>query len=213
MSFTNLITRVGLGLALGASAAIASPAAPPVSPAPATPTAETPPAAPAVTPESQAAAKAAFAQVYSVLMHPRCMNCHPAGDKPLQTDASVPHAMNISRASLRNGMTCSTCHREVNSEALGMPGGPPGAPHWGLPAADMPLIFEGRTPASLCAQLKDPAQNGNRTLADLLHHVEHDALVKWGWAPGGTRSVPPMSHADFVAAFVKWIAGGAACPE
>ncbi|HTD41348.1 MAG TPA: hypothetical protein VK671_12055, partial [Mucilaginibacter sp.] len=28
----------------------------------------------------------AFMSVYKVLMSPRCMNCHPAGDVPLQGD-------------------------------------------------------------------------------------------------------------------------------
>jgi hypothetical protein len=34
----------------------------------------------------------AFLQVYKVLMSPRCMNCHPAGDQPLQGDDSRLHA-------------------------------------------------------------------------------------------------------------------------
>ena len=41
--------------------------------------------------------KKAFIKAYSVLMHPRCMNCHPAGDAPLQGDDSHVHAMNVKR--------------------------------------------------------------------------------------------------------------------
>ena len=31
----------------------------------------------------------AFMQVYKVLMSPRCMNCHPNGDVPLQGDDNL----------------------------------------------------------------------------------------------------------------------------
>lgn len=155
----------------------------------------------------------AWARVYQVLMSPRCMNCHPDGDAPLQTDRSVPHKMNVSRLSEANGMACATCHQTHNSEAIGVVGGPPGAPNWHLPAKETPLIFEGRTAPQLCRQLKDPAQNGNKTLAELLHHVQHDALVLWGWTPGGDRTLPPLSHAEFTAAFQAWVDGGGACPE
>src|SRR6476660_2616760 len=33
----------------------------------------------------------AFMKVYKVLMSPRCMNCHPAGDAPLQGDDNHVH--------------------------------------------------------------------------------------------------------------------------
>src|SRR5689334_23569453 len=35
----------------------------------------------------------AFIEVYKVLMSPRCMNCHPSGDVPLQGDDSHLHNM------------------------------------------------------------------------------------------------------------------------
>ena len=38
-----------------------------------------------------AGARAAFLEAYKVLMHPRCVNCHPAGDAPLQGEDSRPH--------------------------------------------------------------------------------------------------------------------------
>lgn len=158
------------------------------------------------------AGRKAWGTVYKTLMSPRCMNCHPVGDAPLQTDASRPHAMNISRVSERNGLACSTCHQTKNSEALGIKGGPPGAPNWHLPSAQMPLIFEGRSERELCEQMRRPEDNAHKSLAALLHHVSHDGLVLWGWAPGGTRSVPPVSHAAFVAAFTVWVESRGACP-
>ena len=45
----------------------------------------------------RAASRAAFLEVYKVLMHPRCMNCHPTGDVPLQGDDSHLHAQNVQR--------------------------------------------------------------------------------------------------------------------
>lgn len=170
----------------------------------------TPPApTPTVAPEVGAKA---FGEVYTVLMHPRCMNCHPTGDKPLQTDDSLPHAQNISRKSEEAGLKCATCHGEQNSEAVGVAGGPPGAPNWHLPPADMPMIFQGRTPTELCEQLKRPADNGNKDLAGLLEHVSHDPLVLWGWEPGGDRTKPPLAHAEFVKQFKLWVDSGGVCP-
>ncbi len=153
-----------------------------------------------------AAGTAAFLDVVQVLQSPRCMNCHPVGDAPLQGDLSRPHAMSITRHSPEVGLPCSTCHRVVG---LPLPGVPPANPSWHLPPANQ--VFQGRTPAALCAQLKDPAQTGGRDLPALLAHVRDDALVRWGWSPGG-RTVPPGSHEAFVAAFATWIDAGAPCP-
>jgi hypothetical protein len=158
------------------------------------------------------AGKAAFADVAKVLQSPRCQNCHPTGDRPLQGDAGKSHAQNISRASVAAGLPCSACHQERNSESIGVAGGPPGAPRWGLPPTEHPMVFQGKTPSALCAQLKDPAQNGGKSLAQLLEHVSHDPLVLWGWSPGGKRATPPLPHDKFVAAFSTWVASGGACP-
>ncbi len=158
-----------------------------------------------------AAGKRAFVEVAKVLQSPRCQNCHPPDDRPRQGDTGKAHAQNISRRTIEAGVPCSTCHQERNSEdTVGVAGGPPGAPHWGLPPANQ--VFMGRSVSALCAQLKDPAQTGNRTLAQLLEHVTNDPLVKWGWAPGGKRTLPPLTHAQFVAAFETWVASGGACP-
>jgi mono/diheme cytochrome c family protein len=162
--------------------------------------------------EAIAAGKKAFVDVARVLQSPRCQNCHPSGEAPLQTDRGVPHAMNVTRASVRAGLVCATCHQARNSEAMGIAAGPPGAPKWGLPPDDMPMVFVGRPVSALCEQLKNPATNGHKDLAALLAHVDHDPLVMWGWSPGGKRTLPPLSHDDFVAAFKTWIASKGACP-
>jgi len=46
------------------------------------------------------AGKRGWETVYEVLVSPRCMNCHPVGDHPLQGDQSLPHAQNIDRKSV-----------------------------------------------------------------------------------------------------------------
>lgn len=199
------IAVIAVGLAAAATTVTGDePEAPPPPPA-----ADAPPPSP----EAVAEARRAFADVYKVLTSPRCRNCHPKGDRPLQTDAGRPHAMNISRLSGASGLACSACHQEHNSEAVGVAGGPPGAHHWGLPPKDVPMVFEGHTPTSLCEQLKDRARNGKRSLADLVDHVQKDPLVLWAWNPGGTRTKPPMDHKAFVAAVSRWAAGGGACPD
>ena len=160
-----------------------------------------------------AAGKAAFVDVAKVLQSPRCVNCHPSDDRPRQGDAGKVHAQNISRKSVAAGVACTTCHQTRNSEdTIGLAGGPPGAPNWGLPPAEHPMVFQGMSLSALCAQLKDPAHNGNKTLAQLLDHVTHDALVLWGWKPGGKRTLPPLAHDKFVAAFTTWVESDAACP-
>jgi len=151
-----------------------------------------------------------FDIVYRVLESPRCMNCHPKGDAPLQFDDHRAHAMNITRRSEQNGLSCATCHRAKNGTR---PNQPPGAPNWHLPPAQMPMVFEGKSPAELCAQLKDPARTGGRDLAALIEHVANDPLVAWGWDPGPGRTPVPVPRADFVRAMKAWVVAGAPCPE
>ena len=151
----------------------------------------------------------AFGKVYKVLMSPRCMNCHPNGDRPLQHDDSRPHAMEVGRRATKLGLDCNACHQK---EA--MPGAhmPPGAPNWNLPPEKTPMVFQGKSPAELCKQLKNPEQTHGKDLKALHDHVAHDELVAWGWAPGEGRTPVSMPKEEFVAAFKTWIDAGAPCP-
>ena len=152
----------------------------------------------------------AFGDIYRVLLSPRCRNCHPVGDAPLQGDAPArPHAMNVSRRSPGAGLPCISCHREVNARE---PGGPPGVPGWRMPAADVPMVFEGRTPRELCLQLKDPAKTRGKDLAALREHMASDPLVLWGWSPGPGRTLPPLGHEETTKRMDTWIQAGAPCP-
>ena len=157
--------------------------------------------------------KKAFGEVYKVLMSPRCMNCHPSGDVPLQGDDSHLHTQNIKRGVDGKGLyalKCTNCHQPENTSGLNMP---PGNAVWHLPPAKMKMVFQGKTPRQLAAQLLNPKTNGNKTKAQLVEHVSSDALVLWGWNPGEGRTLPPLSHAEFAKQFKLWIDNGAYLPN
>jgi hypothetical protein len=159
------------------------------------------------------ASRAAFLQLYRVLTSPRCQNCHPAGDAPLQGDDSHVHLQNVKRGKDGHGVTamrCDTCHQATNLSGEHMP---PGNPKWSLPTPELKMVFVGRSAAELCKQIKDPKQNGNRNMQALFDHIAKDDLVGWGWNPGDGRTLPPLTRPETVAQLKIWIDGGAACPE
>jgi len=71
----------------------------------------------------------------------------------------------------------------------------------------------GRPAGELCRQIKDPKQNGGRSLDALIDHITNDDLVGWGWNPGDGRTLPPLTRPETVAQLKIWIDGGAACPK
>lgn len=153
----------------------------------------------------------AFADVYKVLMSPRCVNCHPAGDVPLTGDDSKLHNMSPQRGKDGKGvyaMKCSNCHQPTNIPGLNTP---PGHPDWHLPPANMKMVFQGRTSAQLARQLLNPKTNGNKTMKQLLEHAD-DGLVKAGWNPGEGRTLPPLTHEEFKKAWTTWLTKGAFIP-
>lgn len=152
---------------------------------------------------------AAFAQVAEVFRHPRCANCHVAGDQPWWTDR--PHGMNVQRGLGnfgRAGMRCTVCHSDVNSPEKH---GAPGAPFWHLPPAEM--VWLDQTDRQICEQIKDPERNGDKTLEEVVEHVREDALVAWGWDPGPGREPAPLSARETADLLEVWMAAGAPCPE
>jgi hypothetical protein len=170
-------------------------------------------AAPRAPKPDAAASSQAFLQVYRVLTSPRCQNCHPPGETPLQGDDSHVHLQNVKRGKDGHGvygMRCDTCHQAANLPGEHMP---PGNPKWSLPAPENKMVFVGRTPAELCRQIKDPKQNGNRNLQQIFDHIATDDLVGWGWNPGDGRKLPPLTRPETVAQLKIWIDGGAACPQ
>ena len=154
----------------------------------------------------------AFETVYKTLMSPRCMNCHPAGDIPLQGDDSHLHVMGPKRGVEGKGvyaMKCSNCHQDTNTPGLHTP---PGNPEWHLPPAAMKMVFEGKSAHELAKQLVDKKQNGDKDKKKLIEHAD-DGLVLAGWNPGEGRTLPPVSHAEFKKAWLTWIKKGAYAPK
>jgi hypothetical protein len=154
----------------------------------------------------------AFMDVYKVLMSPRCMNCHPAGDVPLQGDDSHLHTMLPRRGKEGKGlyaMKCMNCHQPTNTAGLNAP---PGNPEWHLPPADMKMVFQGKTAHELAKQIVDPKLNGHKNLNQLIEHAS-DTLVLWGWNPGEGRTKPPLTYDEFKKAWITWIETGAYAPK
>jgi len=166
-------------------------------------------------PPSKAAGLVAFETVRGVLQHPRCQNCHPRDDVPLQGDDSHPHPMNVQRGPDGRGMVgerCTTCHGPSNLPSTYGANVPPGASTgWRMPKPDERLVFVGVAPGALCEQVKDPARNGGKDAAALREHLE-DPLVTWAWTPGFGRTPIPVPRETFVAAWVTWTNAGTPCP-
>ncbi len=153
---------------------------------------------------------ALFTEAGRVLMHARCVNCHPTGDSPLQGEAGAPHEPPVRRG--RGGlgvvgMQCKTCHQRENFEAAGVPG----APAWHL--APRSMAWEDLSLAEICEQLKDPARNGNRTVDEIVEHMSEDALVGWAWSPGGDLEPAPGVQETFGGLIAAWARTGAVCPD
>src|ERR1700724_4311246 len=151
---------------------------------------------------------AIFAELGKVLTHPRCVNCHPAGDRPRQGDESRLHQPPVARGVDGHGlaaMRCSICHQSANFDRV------PGHPDWHLAPREM--AWEGKTLSEICTQIKDRDRNGGRSLEDLVHHIGTDTLVGWAWAPGFGRPSPPGTQQQAGALVDAWVKSGAICPN
>jgi hypothetical protein len=159
--------------------------------------------------DARARALALFAEAGRVLMHPRCVNCHPAGDSPHQTDRMRLHQPLVVRGADGHGaptLPCNTCHGPRNFE----PAHVPGHPEWHL--APTSMAWEGRSLGQICEQIKDRARNGDRDMAGLIHHLGEDTLVGWAWSPGASRTPVPGTQAAFGQLMRAWADAGAYCP-
>jgi len=158
--------------------------------------------------------RAIFAEIGKVLTHPRCMNCHPAGEHPLQGADHHEHKPVVWRNDTGNyGTPCGECHTEQNvalREAASYQS-IPGHPRWGT--APLSMAWEGKSIGDICRQLKDTARNGGRDLALLQEHVAKDDLVAWGWNPGPGREPAPGSQQAAGELVQAWIDSGAECPR
>jgi hypothetical protein len=163
---------------------------------------------------------AAWQQVYSVLTSPRCINCHTATNHPQQGDDRHRHFANVVRGAEGKGvpaLQCVTCHQDSNADSTRVPGG-----HgWHL----APLSMRWQDPsekilssAEVCRAVTDRSKNHGLDGPGLVRHHEEEPLVRWAFQPGrqidGTaRTLPPLTHEQFVAATRKWVEAGTPCPQ
>jgi len=163
---------------------------------------------------------AAWQQVYSVLTHPRCINCHTATNYPQQGDDRRRHFANVVRGTDGKGvpaLQCVTCHQEANADSTGVPG----AHDWHL--APLSMKWQDRndkvlSSAEVCRAVTDRSKNNNLDGAGLLKHHAEEPLVLWAFQPshridGSMRTLPPLTHEQFVSATRRWIEAGMPCPQ
>jgi hypothetical protein len=77
--------------------------------------------------DTAARSAAIFTELGKVLTHPRCLNCHPAGDRPRQGDTRRLHQPPVERGADGHGLPalrCPICHGQANFDPAGMPGNP-----------------------------------------------------------------------------------------
>jgi len=165
--------------------------------------------------DGQARSRALFTEATKVIMSPRCVNCHPAGDHPLQGDDQHPHEPFVPRGDSGMGIagnTCQACHTDRNftvgdgARYKSIPGHPRGA------LAPIEMAWQGKSASQICAQLKDRDRNGGRDLAQLHEHLAKDDLIAWGWNPGAGREPVPGTQARLGELIQAWIDTGAQCP-
>jgi hypothetical protein len=160
--------------------------------------------------DTVARSAALFTEAGKVLTHARRVNCHPAGDRPRQGDVRRLHQPPVARGNDGFGlpaMRCPICHQAANFE----PGRVPGNQVWHL--APIEMAWEGKTVGEICAQIKDPARNGGRSLDEIVHHIGTDHLVGWAWAPGAGRQPAPGTQSEAGALLDAWVNTGAVCPH
>lgn len=153
-------------------------------------------------------ARALFQEIGRVIQHPRCVNCHPRTDRPLQGENGALHQPLVVRGlggMGSPGMMCNSCHLQENFRNV------PGNPKWHLAPASM--AWEGVPLAAICKQIKDPERNGGKTLTELGNHMAEDELVAYGWNPPAHLEPVPGSQESFGELFYAWLDAGAHCPE
>ncbi len=156
-----------------------------------------------------------FDKMMVVLMHKRCVNCHPSDNIPKQGEDSHPHYFGMARGEGNLGYeatNCNTCHQAENNDFSGVPG----APEWSLAPASMK--WEGLSRTEIAQSMLDPRRNGGRTPHEVMEHLTEHELVLWAWTPGidaagNPREQPPVPKEEYIQAVKEWFEAGAIIPE
>lgn len=162
--------------------------------------------------DGKARSLALFVEAGKVIQHPRCLNCHPSGNRPLQGERMQLHQPLVVRGKDGFGATamrCASCHGAQNFEATRI-SSVPGHKHWHL--APIEMAWHGRSLGDICRQLKDRSRNGGKTMDQIIEHMAHDELVGWAWAPGAGRAPAPGTQKAFGDLIKAWVDSGAHCP-
>ena len=169
----------------------------------------------------------AWQKIYSVMTHPRCINCHTNSNYPRQTDERHPHIYGVTRGALKGEHAnrgsairrCLDCHGKENNPVTGVPGATDkktGLANWHLAPLEFGWEYEPNVALDghdLCELIKKYASDPKN---DLVEHIDTD-LVEWAFDPGNNvygqpRSKPPLTHAEFKAAIIEWLESGKPCP-
>jgi len=172
----------------------------------------------------------AFAYIYGVATHPRCLNCHGtgtgAGSRPLVGDRMEPHPMNITIAHNPGGslgIDCGTCHQDRNLPDRGTP---PGFSNtrmrlaWQMPADDSMRVWpvlqgslsEGQKQREVCRAWDKFRRT--RGPGALPHHVADDPLIEWARTKTPAReAVASERLGEAVEKFNDWLERGGSCDD
>lgn len=157
--------------------------------------------------ETGARSAALFAEIAKAAKHPRCMNCHTLTDRPFQGDDRRPHVPRVTRGYGDigvAGMYCTTCHQAENYEGV------PGHGTWLM--APQSMGWTGMSDREICEQWKDRSRNGDRSPAEILHHIEEEHLLGFAWTPPDHLEPAPGSRHELAALVKAWAETGAHCP-
>ncbi len=158
--------------------------------------------------EPQARSRALFTEAAKVIMNSRCMNCHPATDRPTQGNDIHAHLPPVAHGA----GSCQTCHTDRNFTLMERASyqSIPGHPRWDV--APIEMAWQGKSAGEICQQIKDPRRNGGRSLELLHDHLAKDDLIAWAWHPGAGRDPAPGTQERLGELVRAWIDSGAACP-
>ncbi|NNE25818.1 MAG: hypothetical protein HKN09_03150 [Saprospiraceae bacterium] len=169
----------------------------------------------AVPQETDITPEEAFDLMMKVLMSPRCLNCHPSGDRPTQGDDLHIHYYNVQRGPNNRGagiQQCQSCHQNSNNYYTGVPG----ASNWHL--APKSMGWQGLTKIEIAKIILDQSKNGGIGLDSLVTHLTNDSKVLWAFDPGINqegvpRSLPPVAKETYIEAVKIWAENGAPIPN
>lgn len=156
-----------------------------------------------------------FTTMMKVLTHKRCVNCHPAGDRPHQGEDSHVHNFGVKRGEDNHGVAalrCESCHGHENNDFSGVPG----APEWSL--APLSMAWEGLSRVEIAKSMLNLENNGGKNLEQIVEHLTEHELVLWAWEPGidadgNQRELPPVPKEEYIKAVKEWAEAGAVIPD